>query len=76
MIGFECVAGAAVIGITRTVLLEDVVDARCLFRENTRSARVVPFGGVIENNIENDFDSCPVQRLHHVAKLVHRAQGS
>ena len=36
--------------------------------------RVVPFGGVVEDHIENDFQACPVQRLDHVPKLIHRAE--
>src|SRR6266404_3388637 len=33
---------------------------------------MIAFGGVIENDVENNADVRPVQRLNHVAKLVHR----
>jgi hypothetical protein len=35
---------------------------------------VVAFGGVIEDHVEDDLDRRPVQRLHHVAKLVDGAE--
>ena len=35
---------------------------------------MVAFRGVIEHDVENDLDAGPVQRLDHVAKLVHRAE--
>ena len=38
------------------------------------SARVIALGGVVEDHVENDLDAGAVQRLDHVAKLVHRAE--
>ncbi len=35
---------------------------------------VIALGGVVEDDIENDLEARPVQRLDHVAKLVHRAE--
>ena len=35
---------------------------------------VIALGGVVEDDIENDLETGPVQRLDHVAKLVHRAE--
>jgi hypothetical protein len=35
---------------------------------------VVPFGGVIEHDVENHLDARAVQRLDHVAKLVDGAE--
>ena len=74
MIRVERVAGAAVIGVAGAVLFENVVGAVLQPAEAQRRPVVVAFGGVIENNIENDFDARPVQRLHHVAKFVYRAE--
>ena len=33
-------------------------------------------GGVVVNHVENDFDACAMQRFHHVAKFVDRAEGA
>ena len=33
---------------------------------------MVPLGGVVVNNIKNDFDPGRVQRPHHELKLFHR----
>ena len=74
MIGVERVAGAAEIGVAGAVWLEDVVSAVVQSPETQRWAAMVAFRGVIEHHVENDFDARPVQRLDHVAKLVHRAQ--
>ena len=35
---------------------------------------MVAFGGVVEDDVENDFDARAVQRLDHVAKFVDRTQ--
>ena len=43
-------------------------------RKHSVGPRVVAFGGVIEHHVENDLDAGPVQRLDHVAKLVHRTE--
>ena len=74
MIGVERVSRAAVIGVARAVLFENVVGAVVQTAEAERRPAVVAFGGVIEDHVENDLDARPVQRLHHVAKLVHRAE--
>src|SRR5262249_12468888 len=56
------------------VLVEDVVSTIIEPAETQRRSVVVPFGGVIEDNVENDLDTRPMQCLHHVAKLVDRAE--
>jgi hypothetical protein len=35
---------------------------------------MVAFSCVIENDIENNFNTSPVKRFHHVAKFVYRAE--
>ena len=35
---------------------------------------MVAFRGMVEHDIEDDLDAGPMQRLHHVAELVERAQ--
>ena len=39
-------------------------------RDSTASARRAAFGGVVEDNIENDFEAGAMERLHHVPKFV------
>ena len=43
-------------------------------RKHCVGPSMVAFRGVIEDHVENDLDSGPVQRFDHVAKFVHRAQ--
>ncbi len=43
-------------------------------RKHSVGPSMVAFGRVIEHDVENDLDARPVQRLDHVAKLVHRAE--
>ena len=74
MVGVERVAAAAVVGIARAVLLEDVVRAVVQPAEAQRRPGVVAFRGVVEHDVENDLDAGAVQRLDHVAKFVHRAE--
>ena len=35
---------------------------------------MIAFGGVIEDHIQNDFQSFPVQGLDHVPKLIYRPE--
>src|SRR5262249_24312770 len=70
MIRVECVYRAAVIGVARAILFENVVDGVVQTEKNKGRPLVIPFGGVAEHNVENDLDARPVQRLNHVAKLV------
>ena len=43
-------------------------------RKHSVGPSLVAFRGVVEHDVENDFDARPVQRLDHVAELVHRAE--
>ncbi len=74
MIGVERVAGAAVIGVARPIFLKDVVGAVVQPTETQRRPGVVAFRGVVEDDVENDLDARPMQRLDHVAKLVNGTQ--
>ena len=65
---------AAVVGVARAVWFEDVVGAIVQTAKAQRRPLMVAFGGVIEHDVENDLDARPVQRLDHVAKLVHRTK--
>ena len=35
---------------------------------------MVALGGMIEYDVENDLDACPMQRFDHIAKFVQRAE--
>ena len=74
MIGVECVPGTTVVGVARAILFKDVVNAVIDPAKTDSRPIVVAFGRVIEYDIENDFDSRPVQSFDHVAKLVYRAE--
>ena len=74
MIGVERVPGAAEIGIPGAVRFEDVVGAVVHSAKTQGRPAMVAFRGVIEHHVENDLDAGAVQRLDHVAKLVHRAE--
>src|SRR5262249_23639425 len=72
MIGVEGVSRAAVIGVARAILLENVISSVVEPSKTQRRSVVITFGGVIEHNVENDLNTRPVQSLDHVAKLVQR----
>src|SRR5512138_253838 len=74
MIGVKRIAGAAIVRITRAVMFEDVVGAVVQSTEAERRAVVIAFRTMVEDDIKNDLDSGPVQRLHHIAKLINRAE--
>ena len=50
-------------------------DNRCRYPcpELDRGAEFVPLAGMIENDIEDDFDPRPMQCLHHIAKFAQMA---
>ena len=74
MVGVQGIPGAAVVGVARAVVLEDVVRGVVQAAEAQRRPALVTFGGVVEHDVEDDLDARPVQRLDHVAELVHRAE--
>jgi hypothetical protein len=74
MIGVQSVAGAAVVGVASAVLLEDVVCGVVQTAEAQGRPALIALGGVVEHDVEDDLGAGPVQRLDHVAELVHRAE--
>src|ERR1700757_3953345 len=75
MIGIERVSSAAVVGIARPVLFQDVVSVVVKSTKTKRRPRMIAFCCVIEDNVKDYLDSRSMQSLYHVAKLIHRAQG-
>ena len=62
MIGVQGISRAGVVGIPRTVLIEQVVSAVSHDRGNREVGPPwIAFRRVIENRIENDPDTCAVQ---------------
>ena len=76
LIPVERVAGAAVIGVARRVVLQDVVRRVLEPPVAQRRAQVIALGRMVERHVEDDLDPGAMQRLHHVAELVERAEGS
>jgi hypothetical protein len=74
MVGVQGVAGAGVVGVARAVLLEDVVGGIVQAAEAQRRPTLITFRSVVEHDVEDDLDAGSVQRLHHVAELVHWAE--
>src|SRR5262245_38117789 len=74
MISVKGVAGAAIVRIPRAVMFEDVVGAVVQSTEAERRAVVITFRTVVKDDIKNDLASRPMQRLHHIAKLIHRGE--
>ena len=74
VVGVERVAAAGVVGVARAAVLEDVVGRVVDAAEAERRPVVVALGGVVEHHVEDHLDARPVQRLDHVAELVHRAE--
>src|SRR4030095_1791672 len=75
MIGIERVSSAAVVGIARPVLFQDVVSVVVESTKTEGWPKVIAFRCVIEDNVKDYLDPRSMQSLDHVAKLVHRAQG-
>ena len=57
VVGVQRVPGAAVIGVARAVLFEDVIGGVVQSAEAQRRPGVVTLGGVVEDHVENDFDA-------------------
>ena len=75
MIGVQGVAGAGVVAVSRPIRFQDVVGGVLQSPETQCRSFLVPLRGVIVHDIENHFESGPMQGLHHVAELVDGAQG-
>src|SRR5262245_47031199 len=74
LIGVERISGPAVIGIPRAILIENVVSAVVQATKTQRWPIMVAFRCMVEDHVENDLDTGPVQRLNHVAKFVQWAE--
>jgi hypothetical protein len=74
VVGVERVARPRVVGVATAVVFQEVVGLVLEAPEAERRAAVVPLGGVVEDDVEDDLDPRAVERLHHVAELVHRAE--
>ena len=74
VIGVERVAAAAVVGVPRAAVLEDVVREVVQPAEAERRPVEAALGRVVEDDVEDDLEARPVQRLHHVTELVHGAE--
>ena len=70
LVGVKRISGAAVIGILRAVLVEDVVDFVCETAEAERGSVDVPLGGMVIDDVEDHFDPRAVERLDEITKLV------
>src|SRR5215813_4592077 len=70
MINVKRVSRTAVISVPRAILFENIVGSVVEAPKTQGWSVVIAFGSVIEYNVENDLDSCPVQRLDHITKLI------
>ena len=75
LVGVQRVAATGIVGVTRFVLLEDVVEVIGEAAIAQRRPTLAAFRGVIEDHIENDFDAGAVECLDHVAKFIEHAEG-
>src|SRR5439155_20612894 len=64
------VPGAAVVRVALAILSQNVVGCVVEPPEAQCRAAVIAFGGVVEDDVENDLEARSVQRLDHVTKFV------
>ena len=64
------IAAAGVVAIGAAAVLQHVVDAVLQALETERGTIFVPFGRVVEHDVENHFDARPVQSPHHLLELA------
>ena len=74
MIGIQGVAGARVVAVFRTISFQDVI--RCVLQPAEAEGRafMITLGSVVVHDVQDHFNARPVQRLHHIAKLVDGTQ--
>ena len=75
MIGVKRVAAAAVVGVLGAASFEDVVGRVVDAAKGKGGTAVVALGGVIEDDVENDFNAGAMKCLYHVAKFVDGTEG-
>src|SRR5690348_10092300 len=73
MISVQRVAAAAVIGVNRRGFAGGVIGTVFDATKGVGWAVLSTFGGMVEDHIQNDLNPSAVQRLDHIAELVHRA---
>jgi len=76
-IGVEGVARAGVIGVARGVVgVEEIVGRVVETLERQHGTAFVTLGGVVVDDVEDDFDPCAVERPDHVPELVDRSENT
>ena len=73
MIEINGVAAAGPVHVIRKILLlQPIVGAVVEAAQAHRRPVFVAFDGVVEHDVENDFEPCLVQRAHHRLEFGHR----
>src|SRR6185503_17993168 len=72
LVAYERVPGAAEVVVV-AVPGEQVVGGVVQTAEGERRAAVVALAGVVEDDVQDDLDAGPVQRLHQLLELPDRA---
>ena len=76
MIGVDRITNPCIIRVVGLALrVQQVIGAVLESAETQYRSAVIPLSGMVENHIENDLDTGPVQRLDHVLELFHRPEG-
>src|SRR5437870_906787 len=57
-----------------SVCTEEVVSSLSRLWKHWAGRSLTAFGGVIGNDLDSDFDTVAVQRLHYVPKFIHTPQ--
>ena len=74
LVGVQCVAAAGVVGVASFVWRQDVIIFVRQSAKTDRRTVLVPLGGMVVDDVEDNLDPGAVQRLDHISKLVERAE--
>ena len=74
LVGIERAPSAGVIRIAGSVAIENVVGLILQAAKAERRAGVIALRGMIEDHVQDHFDTCAVQGLYHIAEFVHRTK--
>src|SRR5207253_9581142 len=70
MVAIQSVPTARVVGVEALIVFEDVVAAIVDSLEAEDRAELIALVGMVEHDIQDDFDTCFVKRLDHVPKFI------
>ena len=70
MVAIQSITNPCVVGVEALIVFEDVVAEIVDSLEAEDRSELIALVGMVEHDVQDDFDACFVKRLYHVSKFI------